>query len=219
MKLYIPTESEFRETFKLDDDYKIPLATRKQYSKYVIGSYNLYKELTEFRDKKPMNIMYNGKREKIVVYTADKHGWQQFVNSISNSMKLECSYVSGGIRENGKLDTTPFWTYTKFDNPTRVAYIAYDHLESVLNTIKSKYQSKYRVELIWRNMVQTYGLYKAASYMNPIWLDGCKFMNKLEVRKNGQSIFIPDYEIQMTITNRKDIWIGELLPLVKKIIA
>lgn len=219
MKLYIPTESEFRETFKLDDDYKIPLATRKQYSKYVIGSYNLYNELKQFPDKKPMVIYYNSKRERIVVYVEESRGWQNFVNPLGSRMTLECSYVSGGIRENGRPDTKPFWTYTKFDNPAQVAYIAYDSLEQVLNTIKSKYQSKYRLELIWRNMAQTYGLYKSVSFMNPIWLDGCKFMNKLEIRKNGRSEFIGDYQIKQTITNRTDIWNGDVLPLVKKIIG
>lgn len=215
--VYVPTAEEFKETFKLNANYKIPIATLKQYTKYVVGSYLLWKELSDIANRKPFSIRYNNKVEKIVAYVSDETGtgWQEFVAPLGSRMRLECAYKDGKYYD-GTEKSTPFWTYTKFDkDKCSVVSIVYKEFTNELNKIRSKYSSKYRIEMTWRNYLEC----RASGLMGPIWLDGCDFMNELEVRTGkGTCEFIGDYDIKHTITNRNNIWIGNQLPAVKKII-
>ena len=209
MNLYIPTEIEFRDLFKLDQDTRISKSTREQYAKYILGSYLLYVELRDIKEKKPITVEIEGKKEKITTYSSDDKGWQVFVDPLGTRMSLECYYF-----DKSRNDNTPFWTYTKFGNNAKyAASVTYKLFDYELEKIKGKYLKKYGLELEWKNMSIKYG-----DIHHPIWLDGCKFMNTLMIKRKDRYVYIKDYEIKDTITNRDNIWTGDILPLVKKII-
>jgi hypothetical protein len=220
-KLYILTEAEFREVFELEDGYTIPLATRKQYSMYIKGSYLMYQELYnigERFDKKPMKIMFDGKPVLIRAYVSDRQsGWQKWVSPLGSRMALECSYIDEN-RGKGREGSTPFWTYTKFgDKVSLVARMAYNEFENQLMRMRSDYSYKYQIEMQWRMIGRE--LTRAVDYMNPIWLDGCDFMNKLPVQNTkGLYEYIGDYAIKHTITNRTSVFEGDILTPVMKIV-
>jgi hypothetical protein len=213
-KLYIPTAQEFKKTFKLDAAYKIPRATLIQYANYVAGSYKLYHELVNIGKKKPIIITFKGKKEKIVLSCErdNDRGWQTFVSPLGSRMKLEASYIDP-YRDKEKGSSTPFWTHTKFgDDVHSVIGIVYSYVKHMMHIMSSKYESKYRLRMEWRSVPNN-------SMMYPIWLDGCEFTIGLEIKdKKGISRFIDDYEIKQSITNRSNIWTGNILPAVQKII-
>lgn len=212
-KLYILTEDEFKDVFKLDKNYKIPKATLKQYSLYVKGSYLLYIELSKIKYNKPLAINFNGKKEMIVCDVTCNEGWQNFIDPLGNRMELECRYLD--VLSDKSENITPFWTYTKFhDDAKTVASLAYNSLSEWLIKIRSFYIYKYSVDLKWRNQFIKYG-----DLHHPIWMDGCNFINKLIV-KNPNEIyeFISDYDIKQSITNRYNVFNGDILEPVNKIL-
>lgn len=209
-KLYILSEEEFKEIFKLNRNYKVPQSTLKQYSLYVKGSNLLYEELYNIDKMRPLVIDFQENKEKIVCYSQDKTTWQTFVSPLGTRMKLECSYIDKSKRP------TPFWTYTKFNDKARnAASVAYNRFSNELLRIQSKYSSKYRIEMTWRNFFNKYG-----ELHGPIWLDGCDFMCKLEI-KNPQGLYeyIGDYDIKQSITNRYNVFNGPVLKPILKIIS
>lgn len=197
--MYVPTAAEFKKIFNLDDGYKIPRATLKQYAKYVIGSYLLYQELYDMRKKKPMIIKIEGKNEKIVCITKDKD-WRTFIYPLGDRMTLECYYETEGDDR-----PTPFWTYTKFKEVRVAARLVYHHLENVLYKMQNNYRRKYGIHLIWTTYFKQNGFRGSTDLMTPVYIDGCDFKLELEIRKSdGMSQYIGNYLIKQSIVQMYD---------------
>lgn len=210
-KLYILTDVEFKELFKLDNSYKIPKTTLKQYSLYIQGCYLLYEYLTNIKDFK---IVFQGEYELIKVVSEGDIGWRGFVAPLSTDFKLECSYY-----EKNRKGFKPFWTYTKFKNEDiiRVALTVYSELQNILNKTSGKYRHKYNIELEYRNLLERY---RSKHYLSdPIWIDGVKFIRDLEVQNSdGDYEYLNHYDIEQTIHNRDGVFNGKISPKVLKIV-
>jgi hypothetical protein len=150
-------------------------------------------------------------------------GFQNFINPLGTKPSIEVCYWYKSRNE-----FYPFWAsdpmfenWKTNENFTHDAiYSAYESFTSnVLLQIRSKYQGKYRIELEYRNVGRDYYYKNSVDMMEPIRLDGIKFMVGLEVKTpKGLNMYIGSYKIAGSIDNRKDIWIEKMLPPVKRII-
>ena len=207
----IISEDDFKSLFKLHQDCVIPENTLIQYTKYVQGSYLLYKEICNIRERK---FSVHFKNEEVQLYACyEPYGgmaFQEFIDPLGSRSKLTTGFYDTPTQ------TKPFWTYTRFNDDSRIVKnLAYSQLMNELNNINGKYYTLYSITLDFRDITE-----KHRNHPNDaIWLDGVLFNNKLYViDQNGNSKFIETGRIPQTITNRSGIWIGDMLEPIKKLI-
>jgi len=201
---YKISETEFKNIFNLGSKYIVPESSLNTYTNYIIGSWLLYDEIYNINAKK-FSIYFKNEKIDLSARCCDHTCYQNWVSPLGSLMKIKVEYFD----PNKSKGTTPFWTYTKFnDNARMVSRLAYQEMCNVLNNIRAKYLSKYQIMLLYRDFsVEDYSPHPN----DGLWLDGVEFISNLVViNEQGNSELISDYQIGNSITNRDNIWVGKL---------
>jgi hypothetical protein len=209
------TLKEFIEVFKLPEGTKVTKATLKQYTKYLRGTYLLWKALEDI-DSKNISTMLDGKRTKLHAYLKKEHNdYQEWIKNLGTEPALEIQF------EDKNQSSKPFWTYTRFGNKYKVVEIAYEvYIARVLTPLQSKFMKKYDVKLKYELKWNWHGRpMNSVDVMGPIKLRGVEYIIPLQIKLPNKEIkYLTSTHIRQTITNQHNIWCGDMLEPVKRII-
>ena len=89
---YVISEDEFKLLFKLHQDCVVPENTLIQYTKYVQGSYLLYKEICNIRERK---FSVHFKSEEVQLYACYEpysHGFKDFISTYGSNSKITTGF-------------------------------------------------------------------------------------------------------------------------------
>lgn len=210
------TESEFKEIFGLHEKCKITKTTLNQYTKYLIGSYLFHHELYNLGEN-PKNIFKTKlSKHKVILKprVSDRLDYQNFVMDLGSKMDISLSYKLND-NESHVREFIPFWSQTHFDKENKqeiVSHALRQFADKVFSKLQSKFIVKYGVSMKFRFIDNT-------RRNTTIWLDGFKFVMDLPyVDENGHFTVISGYEIKQSITNKYNIFSGNLLNPVKRIL-
>ena len=207
------SEKEFKELFKLDEKCVIPEDTLEKYNLQIVGSYLLYKEILNIKDKKFKNV--DG-TELIAYFEEFGRGYQNFISTLGSRSKFRISYIDD-IR-----GSNPFWARNKYedhDECVKMKNNAYKLFEStILREIGYRYY-KYGIKIHYRDFATTFDDYSRCHPNQGIWWDNLEFDSLYYYDENNIiQNFSSGYHISETITNRTSIWNGKILDPIKRVI-
>ncbi len=209
------TASEFKEIFGLHEKCKITKTILNQYTKYLIGSYLFHHELYNL-GKNPKNdfkTTLSGMKVILSPSVNDKLDYQKFVMGLSTKMDISMNYK---LQSEPDKEFTPFWTHTHFEKQNKseiVAQALREFADKILYKLQNKFTLKYGVQLNFRFVG------RRRHDVENIWLNSFEFVMDLPyVDENGHYTVITSYEIKQSITNKFNVFVGKMLPPVKRIL-